>query len=93
MICVTSRGIDRIVSLILFRHPIDELDPRYDIEDGQIVLLLVCVPVEHFLRHGTGLILDEIECVHHKFDCCPPVNADREHADDATRQAIVQAEG
>ena len=80
---------------LLLEGAIDQLHPLHDIEDGQLVLVLHVRATRvrvHLLRHGTSLILNEVESVHHELCCGFSVHADSEHADDARCEAVVEAE-
>ena len=75
-------------------HAIDELDALDHVEDGELVLiwLVICMADIDLLRHGSSLVLDEVEGVHHAFDSLPSVYTDRQHSNSAAGQAIVEAE-
>ena len=46
----------------------------------------------HLLWHDACLVLDEIKSLHHELGSCFSVHSNRQHADDTTCKAIVEAE-
>ena len=67
-----------------------------DIKDRYLVLVLHVRATRiriYLLGHGTGLVLDEVECVHHEFGSRSSMNSDGQHANHTASEAVVQTEG
>ena len=93
---MSARLSSLILLALLLESPIEELNPLYDIKDRQLVLILhvrATLIRIYLLGHGTGLVLDEVECFRHKLGSRPSMNSDSQHADHTASQAIVQTEG
>lgn len=78
--------------MLLFICPVNEFDALHDIKDGDIVHIFLVILSSDLLWHGTCLVLQEVERIHHVLYYRSSMLSNREHADDSTSQAVVEAE-